>query len=57
MNKQSQYKYAWIIDSLDRMHNIQCNIDANILKAVFNIPLKDAELILNHFYNKGAIHE
>lgn len=57
MNKQSQYKYAWIIDSLDRMHNIQCNIDADILKAVFNIPLKDAELILNHFYNKGAIHE
>lgn len=53
MTKQSQLKYDWIISTLYQSKQNNINIDASIIKAVFNIPLKDAVSILNTF-NKGA---
>jgi hypothetical protein len=53
MTKQSQLKYDWIISTLYQSKQNNINIDAATIKAVFNIPLKDAVSILNTF-NKGA---
>jgi len=53
MNNQSQLKHDWIISTLYQSKQNNIHIDASIIKAVFNIPLKDAVSILNTF-NKGA---
>ena len=54
MNDQSKLKYNWIINTLYQSKQNNIHIDANIIKAVFNIPLNDARSILNTF-NKGAL--
>jgi hypothetical protein len=53
MNNQSEFKRNWIISTLHQSKQNNIHIDARIIKAVFNIPLKDAVSILNTF-NKGA---
>jgi len=53
MNNQSQLKYDWIMNALYNARQQDTKIDAATIKAVFNIPLKDAVSILNTF-NKGA---
>jgi len=53
MTNQSQLKYDWIMNTLYNARQQDTQIDAATIKAVFNIPLKDAVSILNTF-NKGA---
>jgi len=53
MNNQSQLKYDWIMNTLYNARQQDTLIDASTIKAVFNIPLKDAVSIQNTF-NKGA---
>jgi len=53
MNPQSVTKYHWIVRTLQQAKDNDTLIDANTIKAVFNIPIKDARLILTNF-NKGA---
>jgi hypothetical protein len=52
MNKQSRLKYLWIVNTLYHAKQQDTSIDAKTIKAVFNIPLKDAITILDQF-NKG----
>lgn len=52
MNKQSQLKHDWIMNTLYNARQQDTSIDAATIKAVFNIPLRDAITILNTF-NKG----
>jgi hypothetical protein len=47
MDKQSIFKYEWILNTLDKMHNHQ--VKAETIKAVFNIPLSDAREILKQY--------
>jgi len=60
MDIQTTYKYDWVIKTLSLWSNNYSTststsnqkeivMDAETIKAVFNIPLKDAKLILNHF--------
>jgi hypothetical protein len=60
MDIQTTYKYDWVIKTLSLWSNNYSTststsnqkeivMDAETIKAVFNIPLKDARLILNHF--------
>ena len=60
MDIQTTYKYDWIIKTLtlwssnyststSTSNQKEITMDAETIKAVFNIPLKDAKLILNHF--------
>ena len=53
MNPQSVIKYHWIIRTLQQAKDNDTQIDAKTIEAVFNIPLKDASLILTNFY-KGT---
>lgn len=64
MDMQTVYKYDWIIKTLtiwstnyststSKSNKKEITMDAEIIKAVFNIPLKDAKFILNHFNNKA----
>jgi len=46
------YKYDWIIDTMNRYKVLDLPIEAETIQAVFNIPLPDAQIILNH-YNQG----
>jgi len=46
------YKYDWILDTMNRYRSLNLPIEADAIQAVFNIPLADAEIILNH-YNQG----
>ena len=56
MTKQSTLKYNWIIHTLYTSKEKDIQIDAETIKAVFNIPLSDARFILSNF-NKGANHD
>lgn len=47
------YKYDWIIDTMNRYKVLDLPIEAETIQAVFNIPLPDAMIILDH-YKKGA---
>jgi hypothetical protein len=60
MDIQTTYKYDWVIKTLSlwssnyststsTSNQKEIVMDAETIKAVFNIPLKDARLILNHF--------
>ena len=60
MDIQTTYKYDWVIKTLSlwssnyststsTSNQNEITMDAETIKAVFNIPLKDARLILNHF--------
>ena len=60
MDIQTTYKYDWVIKTLSlwssnyststsTSNQKEITMDAETIKAVFNIPLKDAKLILNHF--------
>ena len=60
MDIQTTYKYDWVIKTLSlwssnyststsTSNQKEITMDAETIKAVFNIPLKDARLILNHF--------
>jgi len=60
MDIQTTYKYDWVIKTLSlwssnyststsTSNQKEIVMDAETIKAVFNIPLKDAKLILNHF--------
>jgi hypothetical protein len=60
MDIQTTYKYDWVIKTLSlwssnyststsTSNKKEIVMDAETIKAVFNIPLKDARLILNHF--------
>jgi hypothetical protein len=56
MTKQSTLKYNWIIHTLYTSKEKDIQIDAETIKAVFNIPLSDARFILTNF-NKGYSHD
>jgi hypothetical protein len=47
MDKQSIFKYEWILNTLDKMHNQE--VKAETIQAVFNIPLSDARDILRQY--------
>ena len=60
MDIQTTYKYDWVIKTLSLWSSTystststsnqkEITMDAETIKAVFNIPLKDARFILNHF--------
>lgn len=64
MDTQTIHKYDWIIKTLTLWSSNygtststskpkEVAMDAETIKAVFNIPLKDARLILNHFINSN----
>jgi len=46
------YKCDWILDTMNRYRSLNLPIEADAIQSVFNIPLADAEIILNH-YNQG----
>lgn len=43
-------KYDWIMDTMNHYKVLNLPIEAETIQAVFNIPLTDAKLILNHYY-------
>ena len=47
MDKQSIFKYEWILNTLDKMHNR--DVKPETIQAVFNIPLSDARDILKQY--------
>ncbi len=47
MDKQSIFKYDWILNTLDKMHNQ--DVKPETIQAVFNIPLSDARDILRQY--------
>ena len=54
MDKQSEFKREWIFKTLDRMPE-PLKVKAELLEAVFNIPLNEAETLLND-YKRGLYH-
>ena len=54
MNEQALFKKEWIFKTLDRMSEPQ-RVQADLIEAVFNIPLKEAEALLNE-YKRGLNH-
>ena len=54
MDKQSEFKRDWIFKTLDRMSAPE-RIAPDLIQAVFNIPLKDAQALLTEY--KGANNE
>ena len=54
MDKQSEFKREWIFKTLDRMPE-PLKVKAELLEAVFNIPLNEAKTLLND-YKRGLYH-
>ncbi len=48
MNEQTLFKKDWIFKTLDRMSEPE-RIAPDLIQAVFNIPLKDAQALLNEY--------
>ena len=48
MNQQTLFKKDWIFKTLDRMSEPE-RIAPDLIQAVFNIPLKDAQALLNEY--------
>ena len=50
MNKQSEFKHNWILNTLDRLPSAKgADITPEIIQAVFNIPLNDAKVIIQQW--------
>jgi hypothetical protein len=43
-------KYDWIMDTMNRYKVLNLPIDPELIQAVFNIPLTDAKIVLQHYY-------
>ena len=54
MSNQSELKREWIFKTLDRMPE-PLKVKAELIEAVFNIPLNEAETLLND-YKRGLYH-
>jgi hypothetical protein len=49
---QTELKIEKIMETMDRYKTYDFPLDAEMIEAVFNVPLHDAEIILND-YKKG----
>ena len=49
---QTELKINKIMETMDRYKVFDFPLDAEMIEAVFNVPLHDAEIILNN-YKKG----
>jgi hypothetical protein len=43
-------KYDWIMDTMNRYKVLNLPIDPELIQAVFNIPLTDAKIVLQHYH-------
>ena len=55
MNIQSTHKKDLILNTLKRGNEINQKATPDILVSIFNIPLKDANAIIKHYYNNNMM--